>query len=67
MRVDASSAIFGAFKQAAGASGRVTVGEVIDGIIAKGYTQEDVQACLREYEEMGAWTHSQDVVEFKRL
>ena len=60
MLVDSSSDIFGFIKNSAGAAGRVVIGDVIDDILAKGYTQEEVQACLKEYQELGMWTLSAD-------
>jgi hypothetical protein len=54
--VDSSSDIFGFIKNSAGAAGRVVIGDVIEGILAKGYTQEDVDECLIEYQQLGMWT-----------
>jgi len=69
---DATVGIFQIFKDAANASGRapavVKVADVIQRILAKGYRDNDVEACLSEYEELNVWkvSESREEVRFEQ-
>jgi DNA replication licensing factor MCM7 len=69
---DATVGIFQIFKDAANASGRVPavvkVADVTQRILAKGYRDNDIQACLTEYEELNVWrvSESREEVRFEQ-